>query len=111
MRAERLVQNQILRRAFNESIAEVAAGFDDEREPATFEFVCECNDRTCNTMVPMTTAEYDAVRASGHAFVVVPGHEVESVEDVVLVHSSYLVVAKVHPEPTRLALETDPRRR
>jgi len=49
------------------------------------------------------------VRASSRAFVVVPGHEIESVEHVVLVHSRYLVVAKVHPEPTRLAVETDPR--
>ena len=110
LRAERLVRNQILRRAFNESIAEVAAGFDDTRDPATFEFVCECNDRTCSTMVPMTTAEYDSVRAESHAFVVCPGHEIESVEDVVLVDSRYLVVTKVHPEPKRLAVETDPRR-
>jgi hypothetical protein len=109
LRAERLVRNQILRRSANEAIAEVALTFDDERKPAKFEFLCECSSPRCTALLPLTTAEYDAVRSDSNAFLVAPGHEVESIERVVAAHADYLVVAKFHPEPTRLAVASDPR--
>jgi hypothetical protein len=109
LRAERLVRNQILRRSFNESIAAVASEFADDREPATYEFICECHDRRCSTMLTLTTAEYDEVRGDSNTFVVARGHEVESIERVVVRNPRYLVVLKFHPEPMRLAIETDPR--
>jgi hypothetical protein len=109
LRAERLVRNQILRRAFNESIADAASTFDDVREPGMYEFICECKNRSCSTMVMLRTSEYDEVRAHPNAFVVTHGHEQETIERVVVRHPRYLVVAKFHPEPMRLAIETDPR--
>jgi hypothetical protein len=110
LRAERLVRNQILRRSFNESIAEVASTFEDEREPVTYEFICECRDRSCSTMLTLTTAEYDEVRSASDSFIVASCHEEESIERVVARRPRYLVVAKFHPEPIRLARATDPRR-
>ena len=60
-------------------------------------------------MVPLTVREYEAVRTDPAAFVVAPGHEIESIEHVVEKHVRYAVVRKFHPEPIKIAVELDPR--
>ena len=72
-------------------------------------FVCECGNLGCTATVELTIAEYELVRSSFDRFLVIPGHEIESVEDVVERHGSYLVVAKRDGQAVAMAAVTDDR--
>ena len=72
-------------------------------------FVCECGNLGCTATVGLTTAEYELVRSSFDRFLIIPGHEIESVEDVVERHDGYLVVAKRDGQAVAMAAVTDDR--
>ena len=72
-------------------------------------FVCECGNLGCTATVELTIAEYELVRSSFDRFLVIPGHEIESVEDVVERHDGYLVVAKRDGQAVAMAAVTDDR--
>ena len=55
-------------------------------------FVCECADTGCAEALEITEAEYEAVRADGARFVVVPGHHLPGAERVVDGNGRFLVV-------------------
>jgi hypothetical protein len=111
LRAERLVRNQAFFRLTNEEVrrAAVALGDPADAPEAPFEFLCECARRRCYAMMPLTISEYETIRSDSAAFVVTPGHEIESIEHVVRRQARYCVVRKFHPEPIKIALELDPR--
>lgn len=72
-------------------------------------FVCECGHVGCSETVEMPVAEYEAVRTAFDRFLLVPGHEIESVDEVVERHPSHLVVVKRQPEAKEMARTTDER--
>jgi hypothetical protein len=72
-------------------------------------FVCECGNLGCTATVELTIAEYELVRSSFDRFLIIPGHEIESVEDVVERHDGYLVVAKRDDQAVAMAAITDDR--
>jgi hypothetical protein len=72
-------------------------------------FVCECGYIGCNETVAMSVAEYEAVRTSFDRFLVVPGHEIETVDEILERHPTYLVVVKRKPEAKEMAKATDRR--
>jgi hypothetical protein len=72
-------------------------------------FVCECGTLGCNATVELSLDEYEEVRSGFERFLVLPGHEIEAIEDVVERHSSYLVVAKRDDEAATMAYATDDR--
>ena len=78
-REERIARTEALFRDVNERIAESAERF-CARDA---EFVCECGDPGCVERVPATLEQYEDVRSNGTTFMVVPGHEIPSVERVV----------------------------
>jgi|SRR5581483_9552842 len=91
----RLARNEVMFRAINERIRELAARFDHigEEELA---FVCECADETCVERVSLTRAQYDDVRAIPARFVVVPGHEATPlVERVIFKGPDFVIVRKI----------------
>jgi hypothetical protein len=79
------------------------------READTAVFVCECGNLGCNATVELAIGAYEAVRSGFDRFLVVPGHELEGIEEVVERHSSYLVVAKRDGEAVEMAFATDDR--
>jgi hypothetical protein len=84
----RLTRNEELFRRINEEI-------DDNRSgQGPVGYVCECADPTCAETIPLTAAEYAAVRAGDRRFVVAPGHVVPEIEDVVERADGHLVVEK-----------------
>jgi hypothetical protein len=91
----RLARNEVMFRAINERIRELAARF--EQTPAEpIAFLCECADETCVERVSLTTDQYDDMRAIPARFVVVPGHEVTPlVERVVFRSAEFVIVRKV----------------
>ena len=106
-RAARLATNEARFREINERVERDLEPIvsQDERVP----FVCECGRRTCTDAIALSVAEYKAVRKDATRFIVVAGHEIVDVEDVVERHDRYVVVQK-HPETWHIVEKADPRR-
>jgi hypothetical protein len=107
-RAARLATNEARFREINERVArdlEPIVETQDELLP----FVCECGRPSCTDAISLSIAEYESVRKDATKFVVVSGHEIEDVEDVIERTNRYAVVRK-HPETWEIVTQTDPRR-
>ena len=102
---EKIARTEALFREVNERIAETAERF----EATETNFVCECSDPRCTHRVEATLAHYEQVRSDGDAFLLVPGHEDERIETVVVQSERSAVVEKRDPVARRLVLELDPR--
>ena len=79
------------------------------RPEETAVFVCECGHLGCNETVELAIAEYEAVRTDFDRFLIVPGHEIEEVDQVVERRDSYFVVIKREPEAREMAWASDER--
>lgn len=79
------------------------------RPEKTAVFVCECGHLGCSETVEIAIAEYEAVRTDFDRFLVVPGHEIEEVDEVVERRDSYFVVIKREPEAREMARASDER--
>lgn len=103
----RVGENEALFREVNERIR----GLNDAFGAVTGDFtvVCECGDGTCVEQLQIEPGEYERVRGDAACFVIVPGHEIPDVEDVVERRAGYYVVRKKPGTPERVAEATDPR--
>jgi hypothetical protein len=105
--ADEAAERQSLFRDLNERIRELGERFDLPDEPV--EVVCECGHRDCRETIALSATEYELVRQSPARFVVLRGHEMESVEHVVADKGEYLIVEKVG-KGGRIATERESRR-
>jgi hypothetical protein len=104
LRRERAARNESAFRELNER----TNNLDD---PGTFNlFGCECEDQGCAEPVPLTTQEYEGIRANSNSFFVIPGHEALLVDEVIETAERYLVVRK-RGVGAEVAEELDPRSR
>jgi hypothetical protein len=72
-------------------------------------FVCECGYLGCNETVELSTSDYEAVRSDFDRFLIVPGHEIDDVDQVVERYRDYFVVIKRQPEAREMASASDER--
>lgn len=72
-------------------------------------FVCECGNLGCSETVEISVAEYEEVRTDFDRFFVVPGHEIDEVDEVVERRPDYLIVVKRAPEAKEMARASDER--
>jgi hypothetical protein len=84
----RLTRNEELFRRINEEIEENRSG------TGPVGYVCECADPACAETIPLTAAEYAAIREGDRRFVVAPGHVVPGLEQVVERADDHVVVEK-----------------
>lgn len=101
----RIAGNEVLFREVNEAI-ERGQWPGEEDSPRAFR--CECARLDCNSLISLTPREYERIRSVPRRFVVLAGHEVETVETVVESGDGYTVVEK-RDEAGRLAEASDPR--
>jgi hypothetical protein len=81
------------------------------RDPRVrLEVVCECGRESCAALLPMSFAEYEAVRRFPTWFVVAPGHGDAELERVVSGGEAHEVVEK-RGAGALAAVRLDPRRR
>ena len=73
-----------------------------------YEFLCECSNSDCTLLLPLTIAEYEAVRSDSRQFIVAPGHDLPEIEEVVARNAGYQVVRK-QGEAAEFVTERDPR--
>jgi hypothetical protein len=106
-RAFRIGLNESVFREVNERLQELADKFELQEE--TLDLVCECGSIDCDQRIRVSAADYERVRAESTRFVVVPGHELPDVEDIVQHGKGFDVVEKRVGIPEAVARETDPR--
>jgi hypothetical protein len=91
----RLARNEVMFRAINDRIRELAIRF-DQLAGEDLAFICECADETCVERVSLSVSQYDDLRAIPARFVVVPGHEATPlVERVIFRSSEFVIVRKI----------------
>ena len=103
----KLALNEAMFREVNERLGELNRTFADLTD--RLQVVCECAEMTCAEMIEVPAADYERIRADALLFILVPGHEVTEIEDVVEVLPGFEVVRKREGEPGRVARATDPR--
>jgi hypothetical protein len=110
-RETRLARNETLFREVNERIEE-AVGRMGRGDAHVYEFFCECSNTDCTLLLPLTIAEYEAVRSDSRQFIVAPGHELPEIEMVVAQVEDgprgYEIVRKAG-EAAEFVTEHDPR--
>jgi hypothetical protein len=104
-REERLSENEALFRAVNERIEEAASG---EAAEQLFEIFCECADLDCLERIEISRGSYEQARAEPDLFIVRPGHEQPTVEEVIVETRTYLLIRKTG-DASAIAAELDPR--
>ena len=103
-RARRIGLNEAMFREINERLEALA-----EKTSAQFgdlDLVCECGHRDCAERITLTIEEYQELRSDPLLFVVLPGHEIPDVEDVIQQTSGWLIVRKGPGEPAAVARAT-----
>ncbi len=106
-RETRLARNETLFREVNERIEQAVQPMNRD-DGHVYEFLCECSNSDCTLFLPLTIAEYEAVRSDPRQFIVAPGHELPEIESIVELNRSYQVVRK-GGEAAEYVAERDPR--
>lgn len=106
-RQERLAKNEALFRDLNERIEQAAGRASSSSD--RFGFVCECSNEDCFELAQMTIFEYERLRGNPLRFVVIAGHEMPEIEEIVERQPGYFFVKKTGPE-AQIVNETDPRK-
>lgn len=107
-REERIARNEALFREVNERIKQVHTDAGEVGSGDTFAVLCECGDQNCVEEIQLTPQAYEQVRADPRQFVIVPGHAIPEVEEIVAEGEGFEVVQK-HEEEAKIAEQTDPR--
>jgi hypothetical protein len=103
---ERIARNDSTFREANEKIAGYAS---DHEFVNSVPFICECATESCVTIVDLSLAEYEEVRASPTRFFVAPGHQgSEGPVSMLENRQRYLLVEK-GGRAGEVATELDPR--
>ena len=73
-------------------------------------YACECGYGRCASLIHMSDAEYEGVRAVATHFAIAPNHENPEFEWVISQNQRFAVVEKLLEMPRRIARDTDPRK-
>ena len=105
-RARRIADNESRFREINERLEADLRRLPADSGPV--EFVCECGHADCTAGVLLTVDEYEQVRQDPATFAMLPGHQIQDVEDVVSQNERF-AVARKRPEAWPVVEETDRR--
>jgi hypothetical protein len=105
-REVRAARNQSLFRAINEKLIDLSEAF--AAFAGDFQIACECADTFCLASLTITPEAYEEVRGQANRFVVLPGHIVPEVENVVAEEHGYIIVEKI-AVAAQVAEALDPR--
>ena len=106
-RARRVGLNEAIFRQVNEQIRDLDRGFGTEQ--GTMSVICECGNSDCTERLELGVTEYERVRGDARLYVIVPGHQIPSVESVVEQRDGFDVVQKDEGAPAELSRELNPR--
>jgi hypothetical protein len=111
---ERNAETQNLYREVNERVAEVysqfGSGATGDRMAELIELFCECGQQApCEERVNISAATYERVRSDPTTFVLLPGHGIAIVEDVIESGEGFLIARNIG-RAADIARAADPRR-
>lgn len=110
---ERNAETQNLYREVNERVAEVYSqfgGVTGDRMSELIELFCECGQQApCEERVNITAATYERVRADPTTFILLPGHGIAIVEEVIERGDGFLIARNIG-RAADIARAADPRR-
>jgi hypothetical protein len=107
-REERIARNEVRFREINERLETDLRGL-PHSPGERFSFVCECGLRECRDLVELSFEEYEAVRSDSRSFAILPGHEIDNVEDVIARTERFWTIRK-KDETGPVVEARDPRR-
>jgi len=93
--AQRIAGNEVVLRAVNERIAEKTFDLESRgltSSDETSEYLCACGRPDCTESMNLTLAEFRKAHERVDQSIVVPGHHLPAIEDVVDEHDGYAVV-------------------
>lgn len=90
--AERAARNEEVFRGVNERIE---AGVEQHGVHAPVPYHCECASASCFELIEMRPADYERIMRERYRFIVIPGHEDPTIEQIVETHDDHFVVEKV----------------
>jgi hypothetical protein len=95
-RDHRVARNHALFRDVNERIYSLTEEFGSHPadDGLSLAFVCECGNVTCTSQVLVETDDYSRIRSHPAHFVVLKGHELPDVEQVIEANGHYVVVER-----------------
>jgi hypothetical protein len=107
----RLAENEAYFRQYNEQVQKRLKEIDgiaveegkthlthDESE-TLFHFYCECSDEDCRKRIALSLNTYTSCHKQRDHFIVLPGHEVRSIERVIAKQPEFWLVEKFIPVP------------
>ena len=111
---ERNAETQNLYREVNERVAEVynqfGGGGTTDRMSEVIELFCECGQQApCEERVNVSAATYERVRSDPTTFILLPGHGIAIVEDVIERGDGFLIARNIG-RAAEIARAADPRR-
>jgi hypothetical protein len=89
---QRAARNEEIFRSVNARIEE---GAEMHGVATSLPYHCECGKSSCFETIELHPPDYERVASERYRFLVVPGHEDETIEAVVEQHEQYLVVEKI----------------
>jgi hypothetical protein len=93
----RWAENQTIFKQVNE---EAAAYFRrDSSEEKSLQFYCECADENCRQRIALTPSEYLSLHRSNKQFILIPGHQLDVMETVLLEETDYVLTEKYESPP------------
>src|SRR5436305_13972106 len=107
-RSRRIWRNEALFRQVNEELAALEHGLAAIADQ-TLHIVCECGDLRCQERIVVPLSAYENARSNSALFLVVPGHEILSVEEIVEVTEQFNIVRKHGSGPSARTAATDAR--
>lgn len=111
MSERRMAENEVI---FRDENKKVQKGFNavnkiatEENEPhlklkddQLLHFYCECSDNSCRQRIKVSLQTYNKVHESPYHFMIISGHDVAKIEDVILKEADYWVVKKHQAPPS-----------
>ena len=102
---ERLRENEAVFRRYNETVEgrldtlQAHADYHEiehtlDGDQMSFYFYCECSDENCLKRIHLQLSTYKQIHDDRACFVVIPGHEVTEIEEVIERADDYSVVRK-----------------
>jgi len=104
-----MAENEVVFRQYNESVQD---GFDNLKKIAeedgqkyayghddTLHFYCECSDENCKKRVMLRPSRYSEIHKNRNRFVIIPHHEVDTIEHVVGKETEFWIVEKFMDPP------------
>ncbi len=85
-------QNQMAFRSVNERIKEL--GTQPNSPGDELDFACECADHACVEKIRLSALQFLAIESEQNQFIVLRGHQLPEVKDVIAEREGFLIVSK-----------------